>query len=125
MEKLRLTAFAPLITKADRYLSGWRALLLSQGGRLVLINVVLDALPAFNVGALELPPGILASLDKLRRAFLWAASDRISGAQCLVSWDTVCHPEDEGGLGVRSLKDMNACLLVKLLHRLHVAPSES
>lgn len=124
-EKLRLSAFAPLIAKVDRYLSGWRALLLSPGGRLVLINAVLDALPTFAMGALELPPGVLAALDRLRRAFLWAASDRVSGAQCLVSWDTVCRSKAEGGLGVRSLKDVNSCLLVKLLHRLHVAPSES
>jgi hypothetical protein len=55
-EKLRLSTFAPLIAKVDRYLSGWRALLLSPGGRLVLINAVLDALPTFAMGALELPP---------------------------------------------------------------------
>jgi hypothetical protein len=55
-EKLRLAAFNPLIAKVDKYLSGWRALLLSIGGRLVLLNAVLDALPTFAMGALELPP---------------------------------------------------------------------
>jgi hypothetical protein len=45
-EKLRLAAFSPLIAKVDKYLSGWRALLLSPSGRLVLINIVLDAFPA-------------------------------------------------------------------------------
>jgi hypothetical protein len=84
-EKLRLAAFTPLIAKVDKYLSGWRALLLSAGGRLVLINAVLDALPTFAMGALELPPGVLAALDRLRRAFLWAATDKVSGAQCLVA----------------------------------------
>jgi hypothetical protein len=54
-EKLRLAAFNPLIAKVDRYLSGWHALLLSSGGRLVLPNAVLDALPTFAMGALELP----------------------------------------------------------------------
>jgi hypothetical protein len=55
-EKLRLAAFNPLIAKVDKYLSGWRALLMSAGGKLVLLNVVLDALPTFAMGALELPP---------------------------------------------------------------------
>jgi hypothetical protein len=118
-EKLRLAAFTPLIAKVDKYLSGWRALLLSPGGRIVLINAVLDALPTFAMGALELPPGVITALDKLRRAFLWAATDRVSGAKCLVAWEWVCHSKEEGGLGVRSLSVQNACLLTKLLHRLH------
>lgn len=124
-EKLHLAAFAPLIAKVDKYLSGWRALLLSAGGRLVLINAVLDALPAYAMGSLALPPGVLAAINKLRRAFLWAAADRVTGAQCLVAWDFVCRSKEEGGLGVRSLADQNKCLQVKLLHRLHSASSES
>ena len=44
-----------LLPKVDRYLSGWISLLLSSGGRIVLLNVVLDALPTFAMGAVELP----------------------------------------------------------------------
>jgi hypothetical protein len=83
-EKLWLTAFVPLIAKVDKYLSGWRALLLSFGGRLVLLNAVLDALPAYAMAALDLPPSVLAAFDRARRAILWAATDKVSGAQCLV-----------------------------------------
>jgi hypothetical protein len=119
VHKLRLSAFASLIAKVDRYLSGWRALLLSPGGRLVLINAVLDALPTYAMGAMELPAGLLAALDKLQRAFLWDIVDRVSGAKCLVAWDVICRSKDQGGLGVRSLKAQNTCLQLKLLHRLH------
>ena len=45
-EKLKLAAFASLVAKVDKYLSRWRALLLSSGRRMVLLNVVLHALPA-------------------------------------------------------------------------------
>jgi hypothetical protein len=48
--KLALVHFAPLIAKIDKYLSGWCAILLSSGGRLVLLNAVLDALPANAMG---------------------------------------------------------------------------
>ncbi|KAM0912867.1 hypothetical protein ACQ4PT_012526 [Festuca glaucescens] len=109
-EKLRLTAFSPHIAKVDKYLSGWRALLLSPGGRLVLLNAVLDALPTFAMGALELPPGVVAALDKLCLAFLWAATDRFTDAKCLVAWECVCRSKEEGGLSVCSLADQNACL---------------
>jgi hypothetical protein len=53
------------------------------------------------------------------RAFLWAATERVSGAQRLVAWLDVCRPREEGGLGIRSLHVQNRCLLTKLLHRLH------
>jgi hypothetical protein len=62
--------FAPMIAKIDKYLAGWCALLLSSGGRIILLNAVLDALPAYAMGAVELPPRLLRAIDALRRAFL-------------------------------------------------------
>jgi hypothetical protein len=124
-QKLRLDAFAPLIAKVDKYLSGWRSLLLSPGGRLILLNSVLDALPAYAMGAMELPAGLLDALDKLRCSFLWAPTDRASGAKCLVAWDLVCRPKEAGGVGVRDLRIQNKCLQMKLLHRLHSVPGAS
>jgi len=67
--KLNLQAFAPLIAKVDRQLSGWKALLLNHAGRLVLINSVLDGMPAHLMSALLLPTGTIEALDKRRRAF--------------------------------------------------------
>jgi hypothetical protein len=40
-EKLKLQDFAPLNAKIDHYLSGWCAILLSSGGRVVLLNIQL------------------------------------------------------------------------------------
>jgi hypothetical protein len=120
-DQLRMVHFAPLITKVDKYLSGWISLLLSSGGRIVLLNAVLDALPAYAMGALELPPALLRAIDALRRAFLWNFSGRASGARCLVAWELVCRPKEIGGLGIRRLEAQNSCLLVKLVHRLHAA----
>jgi hypothetical protein len=121
-QKLRLDAFAPLIAKVDKYLSGWHSLLLSPGGRFILLNSVLDALHAYAMGAMELPAGLLDALDKLRRSFLWAPADRASGAKCLVAWHLVCRPKEAGGLGVRDLRIQNKCLQMKMLHRLHSVP---
>jgi hypothetical protein len=122
-DKLKLCHFAPLIASIDKYLSGWASLLLSSGGRITLLNAVLDALPAYAMGAVELPPALLRAIDALRRAFLWNFSGRASGGNCLVAWDQVCRPKDQGGLGIRCLATQNSCLLVKLLHRLFSAAS--
>jgi hypothetical protein len=51
-EKLTLADLAPLIAKIDKNLSGWRAILLSSGGRVVLLNSVLDALMIYAMGGL-------------------------------------------------------------------------
>lgn len=118
-DKLKMAHFVPLIAKVDKYLSGWCSLLLSTGGRLVLLNAVLDALPAYAMGALALPPALLKAINALRRAFLWNVEGRASGAKCLVAWTSVCRPKEDGGLGIKSLSDRNACVQVKLLHRLH------
>jgi mannosylglycoprotein endo-beta-mannosidase len=69
-DKLKLYHFAPLIASIDKYLSGWASLLLSSGGRITLLNAVLDALPAYAMGAIELPPALLRAIDALCRAFL-------------------------------------------------------
>jgi hypothetical protein len=51
-DKLTLDAFSPLIAKADKYLPGWRALLLSLVGHLVLVNAMLDSLPTHAMAAM-------------------------------------------------------------------------
>jgi hypothetical protein len=109
----------PLIAKADRYLAGWKATLLSTARRIVLINSVLDGLPTYAMGALMLLPGIKKALDARRRAFLWTAADKVNGAQCLVAWEKVCQPKEEGGQRIKRLDTQNVCLLLKLIHHLH------
>ena len=42
--KLRVADYKPLLDSFDRYLSGWKAKLLSTGGWLVLVNAVLGGL---------------------------------------------------------------------------------
>jgi hypothetical protein len=122
-EKLTLANFSQLIAKVDKYLSGWYAILLSSAGRVVLLNAVLDALPTFAMGALELPPTLLCAIEALRRAFLWNATDHPSGAKCLVAWDAVCCPKQEGGLGIKCLAAKNECMQLKLVHRLYANPA--
>jgi hypothetical protein len=46
---------------------------------------------------------------------------RENGAQSLVAWPRVCWTRENGGLGIKDLGLLNVCLLLKLLHRLHVA----
>jgi hypothetical protein len=89
--------------KTDRYLAGWQAALLNVMGRAVMVNAVLDSQLIYAMCALPLPPGIISQMDQRRR------------------WERVCWNRDHGGLGIKDLSLMNVCLLLKLIHRLHVA----
>jgi hypothetical protein len=81
-EKLKLSAFSPLIAKTDKYLSGWQASLLNPMGRVVLVNTVLDSQLIYTMSVLLLPQG---TIDCRHRSFLWTGEDRAHGAQCLVA----------------------------------------
>lgn len=117
--KLPISAYDPLIRSFDRYLSGWRALLLSSGGRLVLCNAVLNNLATYFMCSYMLPPGVIEQIDRRRRAFFWTGKDTCSGARCLIAWDKVCVDVQEGGLGMRDLRRQNMCLLLNFVDALH------
>jgi hypothetical protein len=113
---LPLSAFAPLIAKVDRYLAGWKALLLSTAGRMVLMNSMLAGIPTYAMGAMMLPPGVRAVIDARQRAFLWTSTYKASGAKCLVAWEHVCQAKEDGGLGIKRIDTQNSCLLIRRLH---------
>lgn len=120
--KLPPSAFQPVIDRCDMYLAGWCALLLSRGGKLVLLSTVLDNLPTYFMLCFSLPIQVLEAIDKRRRNFFWSKDDTCSGAKCLVAWDKVCTPKEAGGLGVKNLRAQNFCLLLKFAHKfLHSA----
>lgn len=123
-EKLRLTAFAPIISLTDKYLAGWKASLLNMQARSVLVNAVLDSLPTYLMMALQLLPSVIETPDSRRRAFLWSGEEKCHGSACLIAWEQVTKPKRYGGLRIKDLNIQNKCLLLKLLHRLH-SPEES
>jgi len=117
--KLKFADYQPLLFSFDRYLAGWKARLPSTGGRIVLVNSVLGSLPIFYMSSILLPKKVVEALDAKRRAFLWTGEEQCHGSSCLVAWTDVCQPKEFGGLGVKNLADMNHCLLLKFVHKLH------
>ncbi|GKV44022.1 hypothetical protein SLEP1_g51253 [Rubroshorea leprosula] len=107
----------PLIENFEKKLSSWKGRLLSFGGRITLLNAVLSSLPVFTMSVHLLPKGLILSLDKIRRNFLWGGRE---GKRKInwVSWDKVCKNKLMGGLGVKDLRKFNLALLGKWWSRL-------
>ncbi|KAK1321143.1 hypothetical protein QJS10_CPA03g01111 [Acorus calamus] len=105
--------WAPMIERFEKRLEGWRGNLLSSGGHLILLQVVLSNLPIFFLSIFKIPKGIFDRIDGIRRRFLWCGPVREKKKVHLVKWEIVCSSKKQGGLGVLNLEDMNNALLSK------------
>ncbi len=112
-KQLRREDWRLVIGKLEKRIEGWQAKLLSQGGRLVLVNSVLANLPLYHLSLFKAPKWVVKRCESLRRAFFWKGAPSILGGHCLVSWKAVCRSTGEGELGVLDLESMNSALLAK------------
>ncbi|XP_071734228.1 uncharacterized protein [Rutidosis leptorrhynchoides] len=64
-----------------------------------------------------LPCAIIKEIEALMRGFLWCQGEMKRG-KAKVKWARVCLPKDEGGLGLKRLKEWNVALMSSLIWRL-------
>ncbi|WMV27178.1 hypothetical protein MTR67_020563 [Solanum verrucosum] len=64
-----------VIEKCERKLVNWKCQYLSSGGRLTLVNNVLDALTSYMMSTFPIPAKVTKRLDAIRRNFLWKGSE--------------------------------------------------
>ncbi|GAU29855.1 hypothetical protein TSUD_379450 [Trifolium subterraneum] len=113
----RLSTWNPVLDVIQKRLASWKNKYVSLGGRVVLLNSVLAAIPIFYLSLFKMPVGVWKKLVGLQRRFLWggaAGASKISW----VNWLDICRPKKEGGLGVKDLRIMNISLLTKWKWRL-------
>ena len=120
--QLRGADWQSVVGKVEQRLEGWKAKVLSKGGRLVLLKSVLSAIPTFYLSVFKIPASIEQHLSHLMRRFFWKGWKEGRGL-ALVAWDDICKPTGRGGLGVPHLKTMNVALLTKWLKRI-IGPEE-
>lgn len=112
--KLRKSDYSPLLDKVSARFNGWAVKCFSFSGRLQLISSVIYGLINFWMSAFALPKGCIKALEKLCNAFLWFG-DIAKRTNAKVSWDKVCLPKSESGLGLRNLLVWNKVLSLKLV----------
>ena len=109
--------YQPLTTKIRNRLLSWSSKALSYAGRLVLIKSVIASITNFWSAAFCLPQGCIDEIESMCSAFLWSGSPNIT-TRAKVSWEEVCSPYDEGGLGIRRVGDISMVFQLKLIWRL-------
>lgn len=72
--KLKVSEYAPLISKVTKSFQAWSVKLLSFAGRLQLLKTVIFGLINFWVSAFMLPKGCIANIESLCAHFLWSGN---------------------------------------------------
>ncbi|KAL8141586.1 hypothetical protein V2J09_014618 [Rumex salicifolius] len=85
--------FKPLLERIKGKLTGWRSRILSMASRIMLAKSVLTSIPIYSMATIT-----------LLESFCSAAN-------------IVCKPKAIGGLGIKSMRDMNLALVAKLSWR--------
>jgi len=114
--------FQTVITRVENQLAGWKAKCLSLAGRITLIKSTISAIPAYAMQSAHLPRSVCDDLDKRIRRFLWGGT-AMERKPHLVAWDTIIKEKTQGGLGIRSMRQLNSAFLTKLGWRLKTEPS--
>ncbi|GKA11340.1 protein LAZ1 [Tanacetum coccineum] len=90
-----------LVEKARNRIGDWKNKLLSFAGRLQLCKSVISSMQVYWASVLVIPKGIISDIQQLLRGFLWC-NDEYKRGKVKVTWDDICLPKHEGGLGLRS-----------------------
>lgn len=113
----RMTTWKPVLEKIKSRLASWDSKHLSLGGKVVLLKSVLTALPIYFFSFFKAPEGVIGSIEKMFRRFLWGGSEEKRSIHW-VAWAKICRDKAEGGLGLKNLKALNFALLGKWRWRL-------
>ena len=89
---------------------------MSFGGRVTLINSVLDSIPTYVMSLFPIPDSVVNKLDRLRRIFLWKGNKE-KGKYNLVELEVTQLRKEHKGLAIKNLGIQNRCLLMKWLWR--------
>lgn len=105
-----------LTAKFESKILGWYYHCLSLGGRLVLLNSVLENLPVYWLTLAKVPAAILDSIRSISFNFLWSGRRDKKGKH-LIAWSTLTAPKEFGGWGIRNIYWIYKALHLKSLWR--------
>nr|GEW61890.1 hypothetical protein [Tanacetum cinerariifolium] len=87
-----------LIVKVQNRVNDWKNKSLSVAGRLQLIQSVMSSMHIYLASVFILLTRVLLDIEQIMHGFLWCQGSMRKG-KAKDSWEVVCLPKKEGGLG--------------------------
>ena len=101
-----------LLDKLLAKIQAWTSISLSYAGRLQLISSVLYNIQRYWCSMFIIPKYTITNIEQIFSSFLW--SGKMGNAhRAKVKWESMCLPKEEGGLGLRRVRDSNDASVMK------------
>jgi hypothetical protein len=111
---LKFRHCSALMEALDNRINSWKNKFLSFAGKLQLIVSVLSAMHIYWSSVFVLPKRVIKEIESKMRNFLWCKGPMKAG-KARIAWKDICVPKNEGGLGIRRIRDMNLALMASRL----------
>ena len=102
----------PLIQRITARIRLWTSKSLSYASRLQLIASVLYSIQLYWCSLFIIPKYTISKIEHSLSSFLWSGNAG-SARRAKIKWESVCLPKEEGGLGLRRVKDLNDSNVMK------------
>lgn len=107
-----------LVDKFNSKLVGWKGNLLSQDGKVTLLNIFIYNLPTYSLSLFKIPAKYADIIERIKHNFICSSMEETKIIS-LISWDQLCNPKSRGGLGIRPIKYLNKTLLANKIWRMY------